>query len=190
MAGAGLAVVRNSSFQPGLDMAIEIQCACGKLCRAKDEAAGKRVRCPQCGTILNVPCPVAPPTEPVDFDLPAPGPVPLGPPPIPAARPALPPAPVNWSAPAMPMHPGAGGAAPLAPLSLPYATPRPIAPRPVVQKGWFGSVNGGAIGGLATIGIAIAWLVVGLMLGRLFIYPFILIVIGLVAVIKGLAGAN
>lgn len=36
-------------------MAISIICDCGKQLRAKDEAAGKRVNCPACGTPLNIP---------------------------------------------------------------------------------------------------------------------------------------
>ena len=37
-------------------MAISIKChGCGKSVRAKDTSAGKRVKCPTCGTVLNVP---------------------------------------------------------------------------------------------------------------------------------------
>jgi hypothetical protein len=36
-------------------MPIAVQCDCGKHFRAPDEAAGKRVKCSSCGTILNIP---------------------------------------------------------------------------------------------------------------------------------------
>jgi hypothetical protein len=39
-------------------MPIQIKCACGKSLQAKDEFAGKKVRCPGCSAIL-----VAPPAE-------------------------------------------------------------------------------------------------------------------------------
>lgn len=38
-------------------MAISFACSCGKALRAKDEAAGKRAKCPQCGAIVNIPAP-------------------------------------------------------------------------------------------------------------------------------------
>ena len=51
-------------------MAINIKCKCGKMFKAKDEHAGKRFPCPQCGTTLQVPRPApgtpgggTPPTE-------------------------------------------------------------------------------------------------------------------------------
>jgi WD40 repeat protein len=36
-------------------MAIALHCSCGKRLRVKDEFAGKRVKCPACGTVLTVP---------------------------------------------------------------------------------------------------------------------------------------
>jgi hypothetical protein len=55
-------------------MAISVTCACGKTLRAKDELAGKRVKCPGCGAVsvlpaaAPVPVGVAPPVlvEPID----------------------------------------------------------------------------------------------------------------------------
>jgi hypothetical protein len=40
-------------------MTLSRQCACGKLLRAGDEYAGKRVKCPQCGRMLLLPAPPA-----------------------------------------------------------------------------------------------------------------------------------
>ena len=41
-------------------MAIKVTCSCGKKLRAKDEAAGKRAKCPACGKIVVVPASPAP----------------------------------------------------------------------------------------------------------------------------------
>jgi hypothetical protein len=38
-------------------MPIPIICPCGRSLRAKDEAAGRKVRCPNCGNVLAVPQP-------------------------------------------------------------------------------------------------------------------------------------
>ena len=46
-------------------MAIAFDCACGKSLHAKDELAGKKTRCPGCGSILTIP---APERAPVDDD--------------------------------------------------------------------------------------------------------------------------
>ena len=44
-------------------MPIVIACQCGKKLQAKDELAGKRVKCPQCGQPLTVPAPGDMPTR-------------------------------------------------------------------------------------------------------------------------------
>jgi RsiW-degrading membrane proteinase PrsW (M82 family) len=46
-------------------MAIEVSCDCGGRFRAKDELAGRRVKCPKCGAALTIPLP---PIELADFD--------------------------------------------------------------------------------------------------------------------------
>jgi hypothetical protein len=56
------------------------------------------------------------------------------------------------------------------------------------ERGWFGSTNAGVLGGLLMILIAVVWFVLGLAANRIFFYPPILFVIGVIAVIKGLAG--
>lgn len=50
-------------------MSIRFSCACGKAFHLKDELAGKKGKCPQCGEVLNIPHPPAPADEPVEFDL-------------------------------------------------------------------------------------------------------------------------
>jgi hypothetical protein len=48
----------------------------------------------------------------------------------------------------------------------------------------------GVLGGIAMIAVAVVWFVVGLLCGYVFFYPPILLVIGIFAVIKGLATGN
>src|SRR5262249_58931934 len=38
-------------------MAISLQCGCGRALRLKDHLAGKRVKCPDCSSVLTVPEP-------------------------------------------------------------------------------------------------------------------------------------
>ncbi len=44
-------------------MAIRVTCSCGEQLKAKDEAAGRRIRCPACQSVLHVP-PVREPPQP------------------------------------------------------------------------------------------------------------------------------
>jgi hypothetical protein len=59
-------------------------------------------------------------------------------------------------------------------------------PRPRYRSG-FGSLNAGIVGGLIMILIAVVWFGGGLMFGIIFFYPPILAIIGIGAIIKGLA---
>lgn len=63
-----------------------------------------------------------------------------------------------------------------------------------VSGGFFGpekkGLQKGVLGGVAMIAIAIVWFVLGLAANRIFFYPPILLIIGVVAVIKGLADGN
>ena len=58
------------------------------------------------------------------------------------------------------------------------------------HSGWFGTENwilsGGVIGGLIAMLVALVWFVLGLMADRIFFYPPILFVVGLVGMIKGM----
>jgi hypothetical protein len=56
------------------------------------------------------------------------------------------------------------------------------------EEGRFGSTKAGIAGGMLMILIAVVWFVLGLAVNRIFIYPPILFVIGVIAIIKGLAG--
>ena len=55
-------------------------------------------------------------------------------------------------------------------------------------SGWFGNANAGVLAGIAMMAIAATWFFLGLSANRIFFYPPVLFVIGLVAVGKGLLG--
>src|SRR5437763_980284 len=50
----------NKIAQSTLVMAIKVQCSCGKAFAAKDELAGKTVKCPSCQKPLKIPGGTAP----------------------------------------------------------------------------------------------------------------------------------
>jgi hypothetical protein len=52
--------------------------------------------------------------------------------------------------------------------------------------GWFGSTSAGLLGGFIMLLVGIGLLVFGLVFGRLFLWSIILIVIGVIAMLKGL----
>jgi hypothetical protein len=55
----------------------------------------------------------------------------------------------------------------------------------------FGTVNAGVVGGVVMILIAVVWFVVGLTINRIFFYPPIMFVIGVIAIINGISrGGN
>jgi hypothetical protein len=53
--------------------------------------------------------------------------------------------------------------------------------------GWFGSTNAGVVGGLVMVVLGIAGVGIGLAAGYICFWPIILTVIGIIAIIKGLA---
>jgi RsiW-degrading membrane proteinase PrsW (M82 family) len=59
-------------------MAIAFSCKCGRPLKARDELAGKRARCPQCGTIMEIPRPEPTPAAEDEalYSLEEPGPAP------------------------------------------------------------------------------------------------------------------
>jgi hypothetical protein len=59
-------------------------------------------------------------------------------------------------------------------------------PSVAFEPGWFGSVNSGVVGGLLMMVIAVVWFGAGLMAGIIFFYPPVLLVIGFIAMIRGL----
>jgi hypothetical protein len=150
-------------------MPIDLTCTCGRALVLRDELAGKVIRCPECQAELAVPAATAIRTapEPVLDVLPA----------GPAAEPTA----VQAAAPPPPsprrMNPRDGN-----------FTPPPSGAR---SGSGFGSINAGVGGGLLMMVVAVIWFVVGLLaIDRIFIYPPILFIIGLVAFFRGLAGGG
>lgn len=180
-------------------MSTRLNCTCGKSYQLKREvAAGKSIRCPACGNGMTVPAAVPAGVRDAEqdafeavtaaaaaeqaFGVP-PEPYGEAPPPMPVAAPPPPPPPmrpqpVAWN------HAPAAIAAP-----VPARGQSRRQPRVTFEDGWFGSVNGGVIGGVLMIVVAVVWFVVGMAAGTIFFYPPILFVIGAIAVIKGLTGA-
>lgn len=50
--------------------------------------------------------------------------------------------------------------------------------------------NGGMGGGIAFIAIGVAWLIGGLFINRIFFYPIIMIVAGIIALVRGISKAR
>jgi hypothetical protein len=146
-------------------MSISIACSCGKTYRVKETLAGKKVRCADCAELIKVPLQEAD----VDAEFDEFGPL------QPAAddreesEPALPPRVKRRSKTA----------------ERDRRSERP-ARKKVLEKGWFENTNGGALGGVLMMLIAVVWFVAGLAAGRIFFYPPILLIIGFVAFCKGL----
>jgi hypothetical protein len=152
--------------------------------RVKDEVAGHKIRCPDCSAVLTVPKPETDAEEealnvllqessnepkasrPRDWDEPPPRTESLQPPP----RPVTP----TFSKPAVSAKP---------------AKPKPISQSNQEPRGLFNNVEWKpyiAIPGLVTMLIAVVWLVLGLMIDRIFFYPIILFFIGGGAFFKGI----
>jgi hypothetical protein len=167
-----------------IHMPIPVQCSCGKLCRAKDEAAGKRVRCPKCGNILQVPS-ASDQAEAVALELLLAAPSASAPLSIESEPVAPTPPPIVRAVQESPRRPKTWGEAATAKPEKPKR-----GPRVVFEEGWFGSINSGVIGGVLMIAIAGIWFGLGLMAGRIFIYPPILGVIGFISILKGMGGGG
>ncbi len=162
-------------------MPSSLTCSCGRVLRVKEGLAGKKARCPGCQAVLLIPedepakvddeasnlllgdSIADRPREPArhEPDLPDPIQRPLYQPPSKALGPA----------PAKKREPLYGE--------------RRAAPPVTFERGWFGSTNAGMIGGMLMIVIAIVWFVVGLMAGFIFFYPPILLIIGVIAFLRG-----
>jgi hypothetical protein len=197
--------------KPETLMPIPLQCDCGRSMRVKDELAGRKVKCPQCAAVLTVPQP-EPPAEDQAYELisddgPEEEVRPRG-----RARSAS-----EESVQAAPSRRRPAAAEDdeeddpeerrrerrrrrereqdeeeeedrrSAQRRREYR--RDVArieqPRPASRG--FGSLNAGIVGGLLMIVIAIVWFGAGLMFGIIFFYPPILAIIGIGAIIKGLA---
>ena len=166
-------------------MPIPLTCGCGRSLRIKDEFAGRRVKCPGCGEVLAVPLPEVEEegaaevllAHSPDDDEPRRSAIRAEPPPEPAPR-------RDEEEPPRRRRPRRDG-----PRDLTRDV-RKRAPAIAFEEGWFGSINSGVVGGLLMMLIAVVWFVIGLAGGIIFFYPPILLVIGLIALVKGLAGGG
>ena len=174
------------TFSDGCLMPITVSCPCQNTYRVKDELAGKKIKCPHCQQPVDVPlydepAPVAAPDPYGGMDTQA----------FPSSSPTAgsiephhehndefslqheqPPQMVSSYA-GPDSHVGYG------PDSTPTA--------PQASSG----VNAGAIvAGLAMMGGAVLWFVVGMAAGRIFFYPPILFIFGLISFVKGLMGSD
>lgn len=163
-------------------MPIDLSCDCGRALRVKDELAGKRIRCPECKSILAVP------ENEIEMDE--------------SGLEVL----DDEETPGYGSRRAAIQAEPPKSRTVrrrtveddaPYDDPPPRrrprprrnverrAPRVAFERGWFGSVNAGIAGGVLMILIAGIWFTAGLTVGYIFFFPPILAVIGFIAIIKG-----
>ena len=130
-------------------MPITLGCpSCGKRFRARDESAGKRVKCPYCSAPVSVPTPeesatAGAPTDALPMPPPKPTPtpgLPAPPPgrPVPPPPPAAAASPAEWAAPPPGMAetslPNPFGSDATGPSSRPMAAPKP-APKPAAKPG-------------------------------------------------------
>jgi hypothetical protein len=183
-------------------MPISMSCDCGRSLRVKDEFAGRKVKCPQCGAVLAVPAP-EPSSENEALD------VLLADDPQEEARPRqknyLPdPEEMVQTAPGAARGTVAGRAEEERARRRreqereeerrrerrregARREERRKGPRVAFSEGWFGSTNSGVVGGVLMIVIAVVWFGLGLLANRIFFYPPILAVIGIASIVKGIA---
>lgn len=129
---------------------------CGKQLMVPVTAAGKQGRCPACSNVFQL---TAPPVA------------------------ELVPEEPDYGLQALPEQPAAPAINPYAPSAAPANSYYDKAPAPEKSGGWWGT----ALGGVAMMVIAVVWFFGALLLAdRIFFYPPILFIIGLVTFFKGL----
>lgn len=166
-------------------MPIAFDCACGRHFSVSDEYAGKRTKCPSCAAALVVPAPQTVPPEPASDEDTAYRALIESPDPEPAAVRSAPTraaaeertAPVP--APKIPAR-EARRAVPSAPRSDEYDS------GPSAGGGIH--ISPAVLSGLGMMALAAVWFGLGWSAGRIYFYPPILFVFGLVAVVRGLLG--
>jgi len=150
-------------------MAISLQCACGRSLRLKDHLAGKRVKCPDCNSVLEVPQPDVVEDAVVDDS-------------IPEVEEAPPPRSQSY-------RPNYEARRPAPPA--PPKTKRRRRSRPRLypdRRGGGISISPAVITGLLMMVVAVVWLIAGLLAGLFFYGSPILFVLGLICFVKGLMG--
>lgn len=166
-------------------MTIPVTCACGRSLRVKDEGAGRKVRCPACGLTVAVPRP----DEDQDVEDEALSLLMVAPDrPACASQPAGAPPP-DEGVPPPPWRPSA----PAAPPSRRSTSPRRKRSKRRDEsegRGFSVAVHPSIITGLLMMLGAAVWFFLGLAAGRIFIYPPIMFVLGIGAIIRGFRGED
>jgi len=165
---------------------IQVTCPqCGKRLTVPAESLGKKARCPGCSSLFplqastEAPLAQAPraPAKVEPYRAPTAGDYASQP--IPPLQQNLPTTPITS-----------------APVANPFSSAPPAAATTSSGKynhgfGWeHRGWDAGVLGGLAMMGIAVLWFVLGLACGIIFYYPPVLFVLGLVGVIRGLVTGN
>jgi hypothetical protein len=164
-------------------MPIAFACECGKSFSVGEEHAGKRTKCPKCGAALTVPQPAAPELSDEDKAFAALEDAPDDP--RPAARPAPsydPPPPAPARGPAIP---GMG------PQEAPPKRKR--GPKFEAREGRSEGYSGITISPTIIYGILMmigagVWFGLGYSAGRIYFYPPILFIFGLITTVRGFFG--
>lgn len=167
------------------DRVVVVCPGCGKELRLPASARGRRGKCPACQTVFQIP-----------LDTPVwsagqarsawPSVVQNDSPPLPDGLPAIP---VNNAPPPIPVDDGS---------TFPDLAGEPPKlsklPESSTDSDFFGpekkGFEYGVLGGVVMMVIAVVWFVGGLMCDYIFFYPPVLFIIGMVALIKGLATGN
>jgi hypothetical protein len=170
-------------------MPITLDCDCGRTLKLRDELAGRRIKCPHCGTIHVVPNPPAESAEDAAFKVLDEAPEPdhriqprtrqlSSPPPRDSRLPVRPPRPDSVDDDEPPPRP----------------RPQPISKslyrdleEPRRRKSTF-VVSSGVVTGALMMIVAVIWFFGALALNWVFFYPPIMFVLGLVAFTRGLMG--
>ena len=160
-------------------MPISLSCGCGRALRLRDEYAGKRIRCPECQTVLAVPdSDVETSGFIVDESPQASSSISTRPPEPPARQ--RPPRDDDDDRPRRKRK-----RSDTDPMLKDYY--RHVG-NPRRRSGSGIAISRSIIAGVLMMVIAVVWFVVGLFAGWIFFYPPILFILGLVAVGKGLMG--
>ena len=169
-------------------MAISVECPCGKSYRIKDSFAGRKVRCRDCGKVLEVPA--ADESYDAEEDIADQAKADRSDEERAVRRKRRDEAP-----PASSDEESSGSREERAPRKR--VRRRKVARKRsepgsgvAFEEGWFGNINAGIAAGAVMILIAVVWFVLGLWADRIFFYPPILFVIGVLAIVKGLVGGE
>ena len=167
-------------------MPITFDCTCGRHFSVGDAFAGKRTKCPSCGTPLTVPVPEAAPPEPGFAEDEAYRALLGSPDPEPSKVPAWTAAPVRESAEPERSQKTAPKIKAREPVRSPnydsYPEYAPEPRRPAIH------ISPAVLGGVGSMILAVVWFGLGWAAGRIYFYPPILFLFGLVAVVRGVLG--